>query len=131
MLGGDGNDFVDGQQGNDVAFMGAGDDTFQWDPGDGSDIVEGQDGADRMLFNGSDGAEIFDTSANGGRVRFFRNLGNIVMDLDDVEAIDLNALGGADNLDGQRRQRHRPDDDEHRPGQPGRLRARRTPTPTP
>ena len=38
------------------------------------------------------------SSANGGRVRFFRNLGNIVMDLDDVEGIDLNALGGADNL---------------------------------
>ena len=45
LLGGDGNDFVDGQQGNDVAFLGAGDDTFQWDPGDGSDVVEGQDGA--------------------------------------------------------------------------------------
>ena len=53
LLGGDGNDFVDGQQGNDVAFLGAGDDTFQWDPGDGSDVVEGQDGLDTMLFNGS------------------------------------------------------------------------------
>ena len=98
LLGGDGNDLVDGQQGNDVGFLGAGDDTFQWDPGDGSDVVEGQDGNDSMLFNGSNGAEIFDASANGGRVRFFRNLGNIVMDLDDVERIDLNALGGADNL---------------------------------
>jgi Ca2+-binding RTX toxin-like protein len=27
--------------GSDIAQMGAGDDTFQWDPGDGSDIVEG------------------------------------------------------------------------------------------
>jgi hypothetical protein len=26
LLGGDGNDFIDGQQGNDVAFLGAGDD---------------------------------------------------------------------------------------------------------
>ena len=76
--------------------MGAGDDTFQWDPGDGSDIVEGQDGADTMLFNGSNGDEIFEASANGERVRFTRNLGNIVMDLNDVEAIDLNALGGTD-----------------------------------
>jgi Ca2+-binding RTX toxin-like protein len=98
ILGGDGNDFVDGQQGNDVGFLGAGDDTFQWDPGDGSDVVEGQDGADSMLFNGANIAENFDTSANGGRVRFFRNIGNIVMDLDGVEAIRLNALGGADNL---------------------------------
>jgi Ca2+-binding RTX toxin-like protein len=96
LLGGDGNDFIDGQQGNDVAFMGAGDDVFQWDPGDGSDTVEGQAGNDRMLFNGSNGDEIFTASANGGRVTFTRNLGNIVMDLNDVEGIDLNTLGGTD-----------------------------------
>ena len=52
-LGGDGNDFADGQQGNDLALLGAGDDTFQWDPGDGSDVIEGQDGIDTMAFNGS------------------------------------------------------------------------------
>jgi Ca2+-binding RTX toxin-like protein len=96
LLGGDGDDFIDGQQGNDVAFMGAGDDVFQWDPGDGSDTIEGQDGTDTMLFNGSGGAEIFEASANGGRVRFTRNLGNIVMDINDVEAIDLNTLGNTD-----------------------------------
>jgi len=98
LRGGDGNDFVDGQQGNDVALLGAGNDVFQWDPGDGSDIVEGQDGTDALLFNGSAGSEIFEASANGGRVRFTRNIGNIVMDLNDVEAIDLNALGGTDTL---------------------------------
>jgi Ca2+-binding RTX toxin-like protein len=96
LLGGDGDDFVDGQQGNDVTFLGANDDVFQWDPGDGSDTIEGQDGTDTMLFNGSGGAEIFTASANGGRVLFTRNLGNIVMDLDDVETIDLNALGSTD-----------------------------------
>ncbi|WP_425613732.1 beta strand repeat-containing protein [Anatilimnocola sp. NA78] len=98
LLGGDGNDFLDGQQGNDVALLGAGNDVFQWDPGDGSDTVEGQDGVDSMLFNGSAGAEIFDVSANGERVRFTRNLGSIVMDLNDVEKLDLNALGGLDSL---------------------------------
>jgi Ca2+-binding RTX toxin-like protein len=98
LLGGDGDDFIDGQQGNDVAFLGAGNDTFQWDPGDGSDVVEGQDGTDTLRFNGSGGAEIFEASANGGRARLTRNLGNIVMDLDDVETIDLNALGGGDTL---------------------------------
>jgi Ca2+-binding RTX toxin-like protein len=96
LLGGDGNDFIDGNQGNDTAFLGAGDDVFQWDPGDGSDVVEGQDGADVMLFNGANIAEDFVATANGGRVRFTRNVGSIVMDLNDVERIDLNALGGAD-----------------------------------
>ncbi|WP_119419144.1 beta strand repeat-containing protein [Desertibaculum subflavum] len=98
LIGGEGNDFIDGQQGNDVALLGAGNDTFQWDPGDGSDVVEGQGGTDTMLFNGSAGAEIFQASANGGRVSFTRNLGNIVMDLDDVEKIDLNALGNTDTI---------------------------------
>ncbi len=98
LLGGDGNDFIDGQQGNDIARLGAGNDTFQWDPGDGSDTVEGQDGTDTLLFNGSAGSEIFTLSANGGRALFTRNLGNIVMDLNDVETITLNALGGTDTV---------------------------------
>ena len=98
LIGGDGNDFVDGQQGNDVALQGAGDDAFQWDPGDGSDVIEGQDGTDTMLFNGSGGAELFEASANGERLRFSRNLGNIVMDTNDVEVIDLNALGNTDTI---------------------------------
>ena len=37
-------------------------------------------------------------SDNFGRVRFFRDLGTITMDLDGVEEIDANALGGADQL---------------------------------
>lgn len=98
LLGGDGNDVVDGNQGNDVALLGAGDDTFQWDPGDGSDTFEGQAGNDTMLFNGSNVAENMEVSANGDRVRFLRNVGAITMDTNDVEAFDVNALGGADGL---------------------------------
>jgi Ca2+-binding RTX toxin-like protein len=98
LLGGDGKDVVDGQQGNDVALLGAGDDTFQWDPGDGSDTLEGQDGTDTMLFNASGANEIFAASANGGRLHFTRNIGNIVMDANDVEVVDLNALGGTDEI---------------------------------
>ena len=96
LLGGDGNDFIDGNQGNDIAFLGAGDDVFQWDPGDGSDTVEGQGGIDTMLFNGANIAENIDISANGERTRFTRDVGNIVMDLNEVETINVNALGGAD-----------------------------------
>jgi Ca2+-binding RTX toxin-like protein len=98
LRGGDGNDFMDGNQGNDNVQMGAGDDVFQWDPGDGSDVVEGQANTDTMQFNGSAIAEIFEASANGGRLRFTRNIGNIVMDVDDVERVNLEAVGGADTV---------------------------------
>ncbi len=98
LLGGDGNDLVDGNQGDDTALLGAGDDTFRWDPGDGSDVVEGQDGRDTMAFNGANINENMEAAANGSRVRFTRNVGAITMDLNDVEAVNVKALGGADNL---------------------------------
>ena len=72
--------------GNDVALMGAGDDTFVWNPGDGSDTVEGQAGFD-TLFNGANIAEQIDISANGDR--FTRDVAGITMDLNDVEHIAL------------------------------------------
>jgi Ca2+-binding RTX toxin-like protein len=97
LLGGDGNDAIDGNRGDDVGLLGTGDDSFRWDPGDGSDIVEGQDGTDTLLFNGAGVAENFDVSPNGERVRFFRDVANITMDLNDTERIDVQALGGADN----------------------------------
>jgi Ca2+-binding RTX toxin-like protein len=98
LLGGDGNDFIDGNQGNDTAFLGTGDDVFQWDPGDGSDIVEGQGGLDTMVFNGNGANEIMDLSANGGRLRFTRDVGSIVMDTSSVERIDITAQGGTDQI---------------------------------
>jgi Ca2+-binding RTX toxin-like protein len=97
LLGGDGDDAVDGNRGNDTGFLGAGNDSFRWDPGDGSDVVEGQADTDTLLFNGAGVAESFDVSANGPRVRFFRDAANITMDLDDTERIDVQALGGVDN----------------------------------
>jgi Ca2+-binding RTX toxin-like protein len=98
LIGGDGNDLIVGGRGNDTALMGAGDDTFIWNPGDGSDTVEGQAGNDRMVFNGANVAEKIDISANGSRVRFTRDVANITMDLNDVEGINFNALGGADRI---------------------------------
>jgi Ca2+-binding RTX toxin-like protein len=98
LAGGDGNDFINGGRGNDLILMGAGDDTFVWNPGDGSDTVEGQGGNDTMIFNGANVNENINVAANGSRVRFTRDVANIVMDLNQIENIDFNALGGADNI---------------------------------
>ena len=73
LLGGNGNDSIDGNGGNDHAALGAGDDTFVWDPGDGSDTIDGEDGRDTLVFNGAAASETVDLSANGNRLRFFRN----------------------------------------------------------
>ncbi|HET9247953.1 MAG TPA: calcium-binding protein, partial [Xanthobacteraceae bacterium] len=98
LLGGDGNDVIIGGRGNDTARLGAGDDTFVWNPGDASDVVEGQDGTDTLVFNGANINEKIDISANGSRVRLTRDIANVTMDLNGIEHIQLNALGGADNI---------------------------------
>jgi Ca2+-binding RTX toxin-like protein len=98
LIGGDGVDIVDGNRGADVVALGAGDDRNIWDPGDGSDVVDGDDGNDTLVFNGSNAGEEFDISRNGDRVRFFRNVGLITMDLGGIERIDTRALGGADRF---------------------------------
>ena len=98
LIGGDDDDTITGGQGGDGLYGGNGNDTFVWNPGDGSDIIEGQLGADKLLFNGSNTSENLDVSANGGRLRFFRDVANVVLDCDDVELLQVNSLGGADNL---------------------------------
>jgi hypothetical protein len=49
-----------------------------------------------MRFNGANGAEKIELSANGDRLKFSRDAGNITMDTAGVERVDFNALGGAD-----------------------------------
>src|SRR5215467_9379386 len=98
LFGGTGDDVVNGGRGNDFASLGAGKDTFVWNPGDGSDVVEGGSGSDTLLFNGANIGETIDISANNDRVRFFRDIANVTMDLNDVETIHFNALGGPDNI---------------------------------
>ena len=98
ITGSDGSDLINGGRGNDVVIMGPGDDTFVWNPGDGSDTVDGGDGTDSLVFNGANVNENIDLSANGSRVRLFRDVGNITMDLNGLEVINVNALGGADTI---------------------------------
>ena len=97
FFGGQGEELFDGGDGGDVALMGAGDDTFSWDPGDDNDTLEGEPGTDRLRFNGANIAENIDIVPNGGRVLFTRNVATVTMDLNDVEVVDFNALGGLDN----------------------------------
>jgi Ca2+-binding RTX toxin-like protein len=98
LFGGPGNDVLIGGRGNDLLFGDSGDDTFVWNPGDGSDVVEGQDGSDTLLFNGSNANELVDLSANGARLRFFRDVGNVILDCGGIEQVRFNARGGADTI---------------------------------
>src|SRR5262249_23264013 len=81
---------------NDTILLGDGDDVAQWDPGDGNDTIDGQAGSDTLQFNGANLAETLELSANGDHARFTRTTGNVVLDLDGVEHVNVNPLGDAD-----------------------------------
>ena len=85
--------------GADTVSMGAGNDRFQWNPGEGSDVIDGQSGFDTHEFNGSNADEQFALNVDGDHAILTRNLGNIVMDQNNVERVELDALGGADRFD--------------------------------
>jgi hypothetical protein len=93
-----GADAVDGNRGNDIGILGTGGDSFRWDPGDGSDVVEGGTGNDTLDFNGANVAENMQLVPNGRRSLFLRDVANIRMDMDDVEQLDLTALGANDTV---------------------------------
>ncbi len=98
FFGGTGNDVVDGNGGTDSVSLGAGNDTAVWDPGDGSDVVRGGGGSDTLVFNGSNADEELAATADATRVRFTRDVGNVAMTLSEIERLDVNALGGNDEL---------------------------------
>ncbi|UGS34490.1 hypothetical protein DSM104329_00868 [Capillimicrobium parvum] len=93
-----GPDTVRGGTGSDVVLLGTGNDAFDWLPGDSSDVVEGQGDNDTLRFSGANIGEHFDLSANGGRLRLLRDVGNVSMDVGGVEQVDLRAAGGADAI---------------------------------
>ncbi|MBI1841657.1 MAG: calcium-binding protein [Verrucomicrobia bacterium] len=98
LVGGPGNDTLTGGRGNDFLYGGSGDDTFVWNPGDGSDLMDGGAGSDTLLFNASNVGEHIDLSANGHRLRLFRDVANITHDIDGMETLRLTMLGGADAI---------------------------------
>jgi Ca2+-binding RTX toxin-like protein len=98
LLGGAGADLADGNQGTDRAELGPDDDAFRWDPGDGNDAVEGQGGSDRLELNGSGIGEEIALAAADGRIRLTRNIGNVLLDADGVEAFRILGAGGTDTI---------------------------------
>lgn len=96
ILGDRGDDFVNGQVGTDTELLGSGDDTAGWLPGEGSDAVFGGSGRDTLAFTGAGGDEVMSLSANGDRAVFLRSPGSVRMDLDDVERLEVDTIGGAD-----------------------------------
>jgi Ca2+-binding RTX toxin-like protein len=98
VLAGPGRDVVDANRGDDRISLDEGDDEIIWDPGDGSDLVDGAAGFDVMTFNGAGGDEVMDASALDDGLIFTRDVGNIRMDTERLEQLDVNALGGADTV---------------------------------
>ena len=76
--------------------MGAGDDTFVWNPGDDDDTLEGQAASTPCSSTAPSSPRRSTFLADGGRVLFTRDIANVMMDLNDVESIDFTARGGAD-----------------------------------
>ena len=98
LIGGNGFDDAFGGRGDDVARLGSDFDRFSWAPGDGSDEVDGGGSRDSLFFQGQDDAETFDVAAQGRKVRFTRDVGSIVMDLENLEEIDTLAGRGEDTF---------------------------------
>lgn len=96
LLGGAGDDVAEGGPGDDVAVLGDGDDVFVWRPGDGIDTVEGEDGSDALAFYGSEVVEALTVAPVSGRLRVYRDVDAIELDLGSVEEVDLLPGGGGD-----------------------------------
>jgi len=97
LLGGDGDDFLDGQQGNDSAFLGPGT-TRSSGPGRWQRRRRGPGRHRSAPLQRQCRQRNLRGSANGQRVRFTRNVGNIVLDLNHVERVDLERPRRADTI---------------------------------
>jgi Ca2+-binding RTX toxin-like protein len=99
-IGTPGDDVLQPGPGDQTAFMLNGNDRFIWNPGDGNDTVLGGRGADVLEFNGADVVDSFAISGNADDgVELFREPADILMKLNQVEAIALNGLGENDLID--------------------------------
>lgn len=95
-----GADVIFGNRGADVVAAGPGADVVVWTNGDGSDAVDGGSGFDTQVVEGNPAAgERFTLGEDGGNALFERvGTGPFQLDLDRVEALDLQSLGGDDRF---------------------------------
>ena len=98
-----GNDIVEGDLGNDTAFLGAGDDRFIWIQETAATWSRVSKASIRSSLTAPTSPRTSNFgyrrfSGSGERARFFRDVANITMDLDRVERIEFKALGGADQI---------------------------------
>src|SRR5262245_52011872 len=105
LSGGTGDDTLIGGSADDHLSGGTGLDTFIWNPGGGNDVIDGGTNplftADKLVFNGDEANESIELSAaNGGHISLLRNVGNgnVVLDLNNIELIELNPLDGGDAI---------------------------------
>ncbi|MEL6896597.1 MAG: hypothetical protein AAFP90_10875, partial [Planctomycetota bacterium] len=117
LHGDDGDDVIEGAQGSDRFFGGDGSDYLRWIAGDGSDLMEGGDGGtDQLVFIANNGNNLLQlygggtfsnnlaglfppqTLNNASRAIFELNNGQVFLNIGDVESVQIDALGGADNI---------------------------------
>lgn len=107
LTGGGGDDSIAGGEATDFSQGGPGNDTFGWASQDGDDVVAGDDGTDRLIMVGSGADEqvVIDrfSAPDDGQVRISRTASGRssvtnVLRLGSVEALDLDSLGGNDNI---------------------------------
>jgi hypothetical protein len=97
LLGGDDFDLVQGGKGDDIVDLGGDFDSVTWRPGDGNDRIDGGSGPrDGMFVFGSDADETFDFAPNGHRLRVTRDVDDVSLDINSIEAFDVIVGSGAD-----------------------------------
>ena len=89
---------IRGGQGPDKLTGSQGDDLFTWSPGDSSDVIDGMSGNDALQVNGSNVSETISLLADGPRLRFTRDVGSVVLDVNAVERVTYAAQLGTDTI---------------------------------
>ena len=96
-LGGAQNDLVDGNGGSDVGILGTGRDSFVWDPATAATPSRAREAPTRSCSTARAATRTSTSRPTDSASASSATLGNITMDTDEVERVDLNTLGGADN----------------------------------